>query len=175
MLTFVILGLLNISPMTGYTIKKNFEGPMHTVWPVTFGGLYPTLHKLHTDNMIEVEEQGDARGQKVYHITQKGRQALKHWLSEDTSPPKVRNEYLLKLLVSRDISDSQRLKLLQEYLELRKRHQRQLIELESLARSGKALITRGGDLFSSYMIQMVNAEIEILENIIDKELSNLAE
>lgn len=96
---YVILGLLNHEPLSGYDMKKRIEASISQFWDVGFGQLYPTLKKLETDGMVVgAEEQNPGRpDRRVYSITDRGRQLLQRWLTEPASKEYVRYEILLKL------------------------------------------------------------------------------
>ncbi|MCL4516895.1 MAG: PadR family transcriptional regulator [Firmicutes bacterium] len=96
---YIILGLLNHEPMSGYDMKKRIEVSISQFWDVGFGQLYPTLKKLEADGMIvRAGEHHPGRPDRyVYSITDRGRQLLRRWLEEPASKEYVRYEILLKL------------------------------------------------------------------------------
>lgn len=96
---YVILGLLNHEPLSGYDMKKRIERSISQFWDVGFGQLYPTLKRLETDGMIVgAEARSPGRpDRRVYSITDLGQRLLRQWLAEPASKEYVRYEILLKL------------------------------------------------------------------------------
>ncbi len=50
---FVILGLLNEEPLSGYDIKKIIDIRMSFFWQESYGQIYPELGKLREEGLIE--------------------------------------------------------------------------------------------------------------------------
>ncbi len=96
---YALLGFLTRGPMSGYDIKKAVEGSVDNFWNESFGQIYPTLRRLSDEGLIDKEEAATPGGRPrhVYAINAAGREALAQWLREDTPPPPVRIELLLKL------------------------------------------------------------------------------
>lgn len=165
-LKYAILGLLNINPMTGYELKKNFEGPLSGLWYASFGGLYPALHKMVIEELIEVEEKKTARKQKTYHITNSGKEELSIWLLQKTPSPKCNDEYMLKIFLSKDLSDNERLQILFQYLQYKKQ---MLITLENVLEQveKKNLIAHNGiNIVTKYSVLSLRSEVEAINQII---------
>lgn len=97
---YVLLGLMAHTPQTGYTIKKSIEHEYSHFWLESFGQIYPTLKQIVDEGLAECMENSNnrnGRGQKLYQITEKGRQELKQWLSQAPEVEKLRYEILLKV------------------------------------------------------------------------------
>jgi PadR family transcriptional regulator, regulatory protein AphA len=103
---YLILGLLAETPMTGYDIKKRVETILNDVTSASYGTLYPTLHKLHQEGAIDVDEvtQHGRPTKKICAITPKGKQALDQWLQEPAAADQIRREFLLKIYLAADLS-----------------------------------------------------------------------
>ena len=73
-LTTIILKLLNESDkMNGYEITQKGKEITKGELKITEGALYPALHKLEADGLLEVEVQKvDNRLRKYYKLTEKG-------------------------------------------------------------------------------------------------------
>ncbi|WP_339148531.1 MULTISPECIES: PadR family transcriptional regulator [unclassified Sutcliffiella] len=117
---FAILGLLTIGCQTGYSIKQTMDGSLNHFWKISYGQIYPTLKKLVDNGYASVQDtsQEGKPDKKEYHITEKGKIALKEWLQDpilDLATDK--NELLLKLFFSRHQDSSQTLDLLDSYKE----------------------------------------------------------
>lgn len=99
---YAILGILSISPGTGYDIKKYCDTVLSNFWNENFGHIYPTLRKLLSDGRIEVVSHARAENKITYRITEQGRRELHAWLAQDSEQQPIRSEFLLKLLFSSD-------------------------------------------------------------------------
>ncbi|MBV7333202.1 PadR family transcriptional regulator [Chloroflexi bacterium TSY] len=80
---YVLLGLLDIMPMSGYDLAQNFQISFNSFWAASYGQIYPTLHKLEEDGLIIGDRQ--ARGKRaqriVYSLTNAGRRAFRKWVN----------------------------------------------------------------------------------------------
>lgn len=97
---FAILGMLDLSPMSGYDIRKLSAFSISHFWKEDYGHIYPTLKILLDEALAtKAEEPAGAGkpGRHVYSITPKGRRALIAWLAEAPNPPNLRIELLLKV------------------------------------------------------------------------------
>lgn len=74
-LSTIILELLSgTGKMYGYQIAKSVKEITQGKLKLTEGALYPALHKLETDGMIEATiERIDNRPRKYYRLTQPGK------------------------------------------------------------------------------------------------------
>lgn len=73
-LNTIILKLLNEhGRMYGYEITQKVKALTNNQVQITEGALYPALHKMESDGILEVEiEKIDNRIRKYYKLTQKG-------------------------------------------------------------------------------------------------------
>ncbi|MFV0566534.1 MAG: PadR family transcriptional regulator [Flavobacteriaceae bacterium] len=85
-LTTIILKLLSQQDkMYGYEITQKVKAITNGELNITEGALYPALHKLEADGVLEVEvEKVDNRQRKYYRITQKGKTETVNRLKELT-------------------------------------------------------------------------------------------
>ncbi len=74
----LILSTLNQKKMYGYEIMRELERRSEGYFTMTAALLYPALHQLETDGMLDSEwQEGQGRRKrKYYSITPKGRKAL---------------------------------------------------------------------------------------------------
>ena len=81
-LSLLILSLLSRKAMYGYEIAATVHRDTDGTFTWREGSLYPSLHKLEADGLIvgEWEEKETGRKRRYYHITPKGRAALKEKL-----------------------------------------------------------------------------------------------
>ncbi|MEC9488369.1 MAG: helix-turn-helix transcriptional regulator [Halanaerobium sp.] len=167
-LKYAILGLLNIAPMTGYAIKKNFSGPMGAFWYVSFGGLYPALHRLAADGLIDFVEKDDGRRQKEYFLTAKGRNELEDWFSMETPSPQTRDEFMLKIFLSTDLDDRKRLKLIGDYLNYKEGLQREIEKKATAMEKGEVASHKGIEFVTEYSLNTLRQEINILQKMYNR-------
>jgi len=76
---FLVLSLLDARPRHGYDISKLIEVRSGGVLSFHVTSLYPLLHRLERQGWIEGKwiEKADQRRRRYYHLTPKGRQALR--------------------------------------------------------------------------------------------------
>ena len=116
---YVILGLLQEEPLSGYEIKKLISIRMSFFWQESYGQIYPELAKLKREGLIEQvtieaeqqrlhdynslpdqsgDREGAARNEKIrYRITPEGHKALKQWMEAENETDTARSEFLLKM------------------------------------------------------------------------------
>lgn len=78
----VILGLLDIMPMSGYDLAQNLKISLESLWSASYSQIYPTLHKLTADGLVTGAERVGPRQRIVYSLTTAGRKELHAWLHE---------------------------------------------------------------------------------------------
>ncbi len=78
-LSLLILSLLSRKAMYGYEIAATVHRDTDGTFTWREGSLYPNLHKMQADGLIlgEWEEKETGRKRRYYHITGKGKAALK--------------------------------------------------------------------------------------------------
>src|SRR5262245_13747533 len=78
-LSLLILSLLSRKPMYGYELAATVHRDTDGAFQWREGSLYPSLHKLEQGGLIvgEWEEKETGRKRRYYHITKKGREALR--------------------------------------------------------------------------------------------------
>lgn len=83
-LTTIILKLLNENgKMYGYEITQKAKLISNEKLKITEGALYPALHKLEADGLLEAEMKTvDNRMRKYYKLTEKGTKETAHKVSE---------------------------------------------------------------------------------------------
>jgi len=102
----VLLGLLTIEPMSGYDLGQTIRGSVGHFWNESYGQIYPNLKKLEAGGFAasEKQRQEDKPDRRIYSITKKGRERLAAWLTMPPQPEIPRNELLLKLFFSAQVS-----------------------------------------------------------------------
>jgi PadR family transcriptional regulator, regulatory protein PadR len=78
-LSLLILSLLSRRPMYGYEIAATVHRDTDGAFTWREGSLYPGLHKLEAGGLIagRWEEKETGRKRRYYHLTKKGREALR--------------------------------------------------------------------------------------------------
>ena len=124
--TPVILGLLSLSPRSGYDIKTVVDRSTRFFWAASYGQIYPELKRLEREGLVEGEDRpSGGRSRRVYTLTEQGREALHEWLLGTTVTVELRDESLLRLFFADALPHEQALQLLEgrkrgheEYLEV---------------------------------------------------------
>lgn len=102
----LILGLLTQQPMSGYDVKRFLKSLSWLVDSPSFGSIYPTLRALQEDGLVTMKEtprQGK-QPRKIYTITEAGRQALREWVDQPTSPDVSLKTFLMRLVLADSFS-----------------------------------------------------------------------
>ena len=80
----LLLSLLADQSMYGYQLVKEMEKRSSGYFRIKEGTLYPALHRLARDRLVEGVWEASPNGQnrRYYHITTKGREKLESMLGE---------------------------------------------------------------------------------------------
>lgn len=108
-LTRVILGLLDLAPMTGYEIKRHCDTTINHFWYADKAQIYRTLSQLTDDGLSTVETVPGvgAPDRQVHHITDRGRETLYDWLTSKLDHQPERDAFLARLFFSGGLAESQ--------------------------------------------------------------------
>lgn len=109
-----LLALLDEEPTYGLRLKNEFEERTGGVWPLNVGQVYTTLGRLQRDGLVEVRNENEAEGQKLYEITDSGRAHLAEWFEgpSDGGAPS-RDELVLKLVMVATRKNSEGVRVIQ--------------------------------------------------------------
>lgn len=129
-LQYIILGLLNQRPQTGYDLAKAFENEIGEFWQAQHSQIYPMLKRMEAAGEISHEDTvtGERLAKKQYMLTPAGREKLIAWVgqpSPELTPSK--DEFILKLYFIKTASDPRIQPMLREQYQL---HQSQLHHLQ---------------------------------------------
>ncbi len=106
---YVILGLLDRRPRTGYEIKSTVDGSTRFFWAASYGQIYPELRRLEAAGLVSSErDDAGARKRKRHRITAAGRRELRRWLAEPPETYELRDEGLLKLFFAESVAPAGR-------------------------------------------------------------------
>ncbi|CAM3113430.1 PadR family transcriptional regulator [Lactiplantibacillus plajomi] len=120
-LQFIILGLLNQRPLTGYDLTKSFDNEIGEFWQAQHSQIYPQLKRLEEQGAIthEVMVSGEKLEKKLYHITDLGTARLRDWITVGTPElTATKDEFILKLYFIRKSTDPRLSVMLHEQLRL---------------------------------------------------------
>lgn len=110
------LGVLSIGDASGYEIKKVFEGAFSHFYVAGFGSIYPALAELSHAGYVTCNEQEQEKrpAKKVYHLTDKGRQAFHTALLQTYPSHRVRSDFMVLLMFSHLLTSGQVAELLRQ-------------------------------------------------------------
>jgi DNA-binding PadR family transcriptional regulator len=96
--TWAVLGLLSLRPMSGYDIKSAVDRTIRHFWAASYGQIYPELKRLETAGWIAGSDAANGgRTRRVYRLTPHGKRALRDWLHGTETRIELRDESLLRL------------------------------------------------------------------------------
>ncbi|NJO82590.1 MAG: PadR family transcriptional regulator [Blastochloris sp.] len=108
-LPHAILGLLTVTPMTGYDLKTQaFDNTIAHFWQADQAQIYRTLATMAESGWVEstLEIQEDRPNRKVYHITEAGREELRRWLNLAQPLPVHREPFLIQLFFAGEMENA---------------------------------------------------------------------
>jgi len=142
MLRFAILELLSHKPLSGYELKKRFNGSIVFFWQASHSQIYPELRRMEADNLIAGSRiPHECRPtKKVYAITEKGRDALVRWVAEPASLQSVKDEMMLKCFAFNLVSPAEAQQQITQHQRL---HEERLATYRRLEQQ---LVQKHGDL-----------------------------
>ena len=96
--TWAVLGLLGLKPMSGYDIKSAVDRTIRHFWAASYGQIYPELKRLEEAGWIAGKDADrGGRSRRIYRITALGRRRLEGWLHGYETRIELRDESLLRL------------------------------------------------------------------------------
>jgi DNA-binding PadR family transcriptional regulator len=98
----VLLGLICLSPSSGYDLKRIFAATPMGLYQPSSGALYPALRRLEAKGLVQAkapdEDRGSARHRRVYEPTETGRAAHVSWLRTPVEQATVSRDLGLHLM-----------------------------------------------------------------------------
>ena len=94
-----ILGLLSITPMSGYDLFQAVDRSVSRFWPISKSQVYAELARLETIELIDGTDVPQERlpDKRVFRLTDAGEQALDAWLDDgELEDMQLRIPFLLK-------------------------------------------------------------------------------
>ena len=79
---YALLGLIGMSPMTGYDVHKVFATTPLAHFSSSPGAIYPALRRLQRRGLLlaELDTATEARPRRLYTLAKAGKQAIAAWL-----------------------------------------------------------------------------------------------
>jgi DNA-binding PadR family transcriptional regulator len=111
--TWAVLGLLGLKPMSGYDIKRAVDRTIRHFWAASYGQIYPELKRLEEAGWIAGKDADrGGRSRRLYRITAAGRRELEGWLHGYETRIEIRDESLLRLFFADELPRDEALGLL---------------------------------------------------------------
>ena len=119
---YVILGILNMGPHSGYDIKQLADHSTRHFWATSYGQIYPELKRLSESGLIKSEDASRGTRQRtLYRLTAKGKQTLHTWAADPAIQSlEIRDEMLLKLFFADAMSSKETVRHLEA---MKRRHE----------------------------------------------------
>lgn len=114
---YLLLGLLLLSPMTGYELQQFIKKNLSLICSHSPGSVQTALAKLEKDGRVTASEsvQGKRR-KKCFSITEAGRAAFSDWVSQPMQATRVKNMELSRLFFAGMAAPQQRLAAIRDYI-----------------------------------------------------------
>ncbi len=131
LLPYILLGLIDKEPKTGYDLKKEFETEIGEFWSVKHSQIYMELKRLQANEEIKANTGffGNKIEKTYYEITSKGKKRLSSWIESYSEMINVsKDEFVLKLYFIKDKNDPRLSELLNEQYRLRREKLEHLLE-----------------------------------------------
>ncbi len=103
MLKYILLGLLDYGPMTGYELKQTIDSSTGFFWHAHHSQIYTTLRQMEKDGLLSsvFKQEDDALRRRVYTLTDAGRKMLTDWLDTPmTEVPPLKEDFLVRIFFS---------------------------------------------------------------------------
>jgi DNA-binding PadR family transcriptional regulator len=137
-----LLALLAKEPAHGYELKTQLEQIFGEAYPSpNIGQIYVTLQRLERDGLVRSQDvvQVTRPNKRVYELTEAGHEALLSWIDRASEGPRVRDDFFMKLVLSRQAGSSDRLGLINRQ---RRHYLSQMRSLSVLATAADRRIPR---------------------------------
>lgn len=156
------LALLSDGGAHGYELKQTLESAFGALLPpLNAGQIYTTLARLERDGLVVGQPvAGDGRGKRVYELTAAGRGALAGWLETPVPGRRFKDEFFMKVVVSKAARLAQPKRLIDEQ---RREYLQSLRDLNDLLETDET----GGtaELFVEGAILHLEADLKWLDLI----------
>ena len=114
---YLILGLLVLSPMTGYELQQFIRKNLALICSHSAGSVQTALSKLEKDGKVTASEASEGRRRKkIFSITDAGRSAFSSWVAQPMQADKVKNMELSRLFFAGLAQPEERLAAIRDYI-----------------------------------------------------------
>lgn len=114
---YMILGLLFLSPMTGYELQQFIRKNLALICSHSAGSVQTALAKLENAGKITADETRQGRRRKkVFSITDAGRSAFLAWVAQPMQADKVKNMELSRLFFAGLAKPEERTLAIRDYI-----------------------------------------------------------
>ena len=168
---YLILGLLILSPMTGYELQQFIKNNLSLICSHSAGSIQTAIAKLKNQSKITCQDTSQGkRIKKVFLITDCGRQAFSDWVAQPMQADKVKNMELSKLFFLGLADKKERLHAVKGYIEQLEKVRNTLTAIrESFSVIKKEALSQDDKLydvlkFQSYTIEYGLAAAEFEHN-----------
>ena len=102
--SYIVLGLIaELGSATPYDLKRIAQISTVNFWSVPHTQLYSECARLAEEGLLSERREQSGRRRRTYRVTERGRAALRAWLSESTGElEQVRDTATLKLFLGAD-------------------------------------------------------------------------
>lgn len=176
-----MLGLINLTPMTGYEIDKEFKESLQYIWQAKSSQIYSELDNMEKRGWLSSERvmQDEKPNRRVYSITENGKTELLDWLSKPEADVKTaltgKNAFLFRVLLAGSLSKEQSFALLRSFRDVcvARKTQQEGIRSEILEDETKydqkqilffELVAMHGEMMNKTRLEWIEKAINILEN-----------
>ncbi|WP_294550730.1 helix-turn-helix transcriptional regulator [uncultured Pseudoflavonifractor sp.] len=126
---YLVLGLLSLSPMTGYELQQFIRQNLALICSHSAGSVHAALSKLEREGRITAALAAEGgRRKKIFSITESGRAAFSSWVAQPMQAEKVKNMELSRLFFLGLAKPEERSAAIQNYI-------RQMEETEAVLRT----------------------------------------
>ncbi len=114
---YLILGLLMLSPMTGYQLQQFIRKNLSLICSHSAGSMQTALAKLEKDGRITAAETTEGRRhKKTFSITRSGRDAFSAWVAQPMQADRVKNMELSRLFFAGLARPEERIAAIRDYI-----------------------------------------------------------
>lgn len=114
---YLILGLLILSPMTGYELQQFIKKNLALICSHSAGSVQTALSKLQKDGKVTANETVEGRRhKKTFYITDAGRAAFNIWIAQPMQAEKAKNIELSRLFFAGLAKPEERLAAIRNYI-----------------------------------------------------------
>ena len=114
---YLILGLLILSPMTGYDLQQFIKKNLALICSHSAGSVQTALSKLEKEGKVTTSEYAQGRRRKkIFSITDEGRTAFSRWVAQPMQADKVKNMELSRLFFAGLAKPEERISAIRDYI-----------------------------------------------------------